>query len=106
MTNNELSGKVALVTGASRGLGASIARSLGTRGAKVAVNTFGSPDKAKAVADAIRTDGGEAEGFKADVRDEAEVEAMVTAIKERFGPVEILVCNATGPQPFVTLEDL
>ena len=103
---NELQGKVALVTGASRGLGASIATSLGHRGAKVAVNTFGSPEKAQAVADAIRKDGGEAEVFKADVRDEAQIKAMVAGVEKRFGPVDILVCNATGPQPFVRLEDL
>jgi NAD(P)-dependent dehydrogenase (short-subunit alcohol dehydrogenase family) len=104
--SNELEGKVALVTGASRGLGAGIARSLGRRGAKVAVNTFGSPEKAQAIAEAIQADGGEAEVFRADVRDESEVQSMVAAIEPRFGPVDILVCNATGPQPFVKLEDL
>lgn len=104
--NQGLAGQVALVTGASRGLGASIALSLGRRGARVAVNTFGSPEKARAVADAIRDQGGEAEVFKADVRDEEQVRAMVAAVEGRFGPVEILVCNATGPQPFVRLEDL
>ncbi len=104
--NQGLAGQVALVTGASRGLGASIALSLGRRGARVAVNTFGSPEKARAVADAIRDQGGEAEVFKADVRDEEQVRAMVAAVQGRFGPVEILVCNATGPQPFVRLEDL
>lgn len=106
MSTQELSGKIALVTGASRGLGASIALSLGKRGAKVAVNTFGSPEKAKAVAEAIRFAGGEAEVFKADVRDEAQIGSMIDAIKHRFGPVDILVSNATGPQPFIALEDL
>ncbi len=106
MSGKELSGRVALVTGASRGLGAAIARSLGKRGAKVAVNTFGSPEKAMAVAEAIIADGGEAEVFKADVRDEVQVGTMVGAIQSKFGPVDILVCNATGPQPFVKLEDL
>jgi 3-oxoacyl-[acyl-carrier protein] reductase len=106
MSDRELAGKVALVTGASRGLGASIARSLGKRGAKVAVNTFGSPDKANAVADEIRSSGGLAEVLKADVRDEAQIEAMLGEIRAKFGPVDILVCNATGPQPFVKLEDL
>jgi NAD(P)-dependent dehydrogenase (short-subunit alcohol dehydrogenase family) len=104
--SSELAGRVALVTGASRGLGASIARSLGSRGARVAVNTFGSPDKARAVAEAIRADGGEAEVFRADVRDEAEIGSMIAEIGSKFGPIDVLVCNATGPQPFVKLEDL
>jgi len=102
----ELAGKVALVTGASRGLGAAIALSLGRRGAKVAVNSFGSPDKARAVADAIRAGGGDAEVFVADVRDEIAVGDLVGAVADRFGPIDILVCNATGPQPFRALEEL
>ena len=106
MIGKELQGKVALVTGGSRGLGAAIALSLGERGAKVAVNTFGSPEKAQGVADSIRAAGGEAEVFRADVRDEQQVSSMVAAIGSTFGPVDILVCNATGPQPFVKLEDL
>jgi 3-oxoacyl-[acyl-carrier protein] reductase len=104
--SDELTGKVAIVTGASRGLGAGIAQSLGGRGAKVAVNTFGNPEKAKAVADAIRADGGEAEVFRADVRDEVQIRSMVQSVEAKFGPIDIIVCNATGPQPFVTIEEL
>ncbi len=106
MSGSDLSGKVALVTGASRGLGAAIARSLGSRGARVAVNTFGSPEKAEIVAEEIRRAKGLAEVFRADVRDEGEVRAMVGAIGAKLGPVDILVCNATGPQPFRKLEEL
>ena len=106
MSSRELAGKVALVTGASRGLGAAIARSLGKRGANVAVNSFGSPAKAQAVADAIKADGGDAEVFVADVRDEAEVTRLVAEVGARFGPIDILVLNATGPQPFIAIEDL
>jgi NAD(P)-dependent dehydrogenase (short-subunit alcohol dehydrogenase family) len=106
MSSTDLKGRVALVTGASRGLGASIALSLGKRGARVAVNTFGSPKKAKVVADTIKAQGGEAEVFKADVRDESEIAFMIAEIRAKFGPVDILVCNATGHQPFVTLEDM
>ena len=101
-----LEGNVALVTGASRGLGAAIARSLGEGGARVAINSFGSPEKAQAVADQIRSGGGEAAVFVADVRDEGQVERMVGEVETKLGAVSILVLNATGPQPFVKVEDL
>jgi 3-oxoacyl-[acyl-carrier protein] reductase len=104
---DDLRDKVALVTGASRGLGAAIARELAARGARVAVNYFGSTDKAHAVRDAIRHAGGTAEAIRADVRDEAEVAGLVAQIHRMWGPVvDILVVNATGPQPFVRAEDL
>ena len=66
---HDLSGKVAMVTGASRGLGAAIARKLAACRAKVAVNYFGSPQKAELVLEQIRHAGGTAEIFRADVRD-------------------------------------
>ena len=102
----ELSGRVALVTGSSHGLGAAIAHSLGKRGAKVAVNYFASPEKAERVAEGIRAAGGEAGIFRADVRDEGEVNRMVAEVHARFGPVDILVPNATGPQPFIAIEKM
>jgi 3-oxoacyl-[acyl-carrier protein] reductase len=102
----DLKNKVALVTGASRGLGAAIARKLGARGARVAVNYFGSPEKAQKVAEDIKRAGSDAQAFKADVRDEREVEKLVRDTTGRFGPVDVLVVNATGPQPFIKLEDL
>jgi 3-oxoacyl-[acyl-carrier protein] reductase len=102
----DLKSKVALVTGASRGLGAAMARKLGACGARVAVNYFGSPEKAQRVADEIRCGGGDAQAFKADVRDEAQVDKLVRDTASRFGPVDILVVNATGPQPFIKLEEL
>lgn len=104
--NHDLSKRVALVTGASRGLGAAMAKKLGACGAAVAVNYFGSPEKAERVVQDIRRGGGEAEAFKADVRDEAQVEQLVRSIRDRFGPIDVLVINATGPQPFIKLEDL
>jgi NAD(P)-dependent dehydrogenase (short-subunit alcohol dehydrogenase family) len=102
----DLSKRVALVTGASRGLGAAIAKKLAQRGARVGVNYFGSPDKAQRVVDDILRDGGDAEPLKADVRDEAEVDRLVRQTQQRFGPIDILVINATGPQPFIKLEEL
>jgi 3-oxoacyl-[acyl-carrier protein] reductase len=102
----DLTGKTALVTGASRGLGAAIARTLAARGARVAINTFGSPERADRLCDEISLIGGKAKTFRADVRDESAVRAMVASIEQTLGPVDIAVCNATGPQPFVALEEL
>ena len=103
---HDLKNKVALVTGASRGLGAAMARKLGACGARVAVNYFGSPEKAQKVVEDITRGGGDAHAFKADVRDEGEVEKLVRDATARFGPVDVLVANATGPQPFIKLEEL
>jgi 3-oxoacyl-[acyl-carrier protein] reductase len=106
-TKKVLEGKVALVTGASRGLGAGIALCLGERGAKVAVNYFGSPEKAREVVRLIAANGGKAEAFGADVRDEAAVAKMVREVETKLGgPIEVLVLNATGPQPMLKLEDI
>ncbi|HZL37695.1 MAG TPA: SDR family oxidoreductase [Tepidisphaeraceae bacterium] len=104
--NTNLSGRVALVTGASRGLGAAIARSLGECGAKVAVNYFGNSQGGNRVADEIWQAGGHAAAFRADVRDERQIRAMVGEIETQLGPIDILVCNATGPQPFAKIEEL
>jgi 3-oxoacyl-[acyl-carrier protein] reductase len=103
---HDLTGKVALVTGASRGLGAAIARRLAAGGARVAVNYFGSPPKAAQVVEQIRQGGGTAEAFRADVRDEREVAALVEQVRAALGPIDVLVINATGPQPFLRIEDL
>ena len=103
---HDLSGKTALVTGASRGLGAAIAMKLAACGARTAVNYFGSPQRAQQVVERIRQAGGAAEAFRADVRDEAAVGSLVEQVRKQFGPIDILVANATGPQPFIKLEDL
>ena len=92
-------GRVALVTGSSRGLGAEIARRLARDGFAVAVNGRPGDDGVAAVARAIQGDGGIAEGFGADVTAEDQVNGLVTAITSTFGPIDVLVLNATGPQP-------
>lgn len=104
--HHDLANRVALVTGASRGLGEAMARKLGACGAKVAVNYYGSPDKAQRVVEQIREMGAEAEVFQADVRDEADVQRLVREVENRFGLIDILVINATGPQPFIKIENL
>src|ERR1041385_2625847 len=101
-----LSNRVALVTGASRGLGAGIAKRLAQCWAKVGVNTFGSPEKAEQLVGEIRRVGGTAMVIRADVRDEGEVARMVGEVQKGLGLIDILVINATGPQPFVKIEDL
>jgi 3-oxoacyl-[acyl-carrier protein] reductase len=92
-------GRVALVTGSSRGLGAVIARRLARDGLAVAVNGRRGDGLAREVAGSICEDGGAAEAFGADVTDEAQVVELVAAVTGRFGPVDVLVLNATGPQP-------
>lgn len=88
--------RVALVTGASRGMGAEIARTLARRGFAVAVNYFRSADRAEAVVQDIVREGGLAMAFQADVRDAAAVTAMVAQVAERLGAPTVLVNSAVG----------
>ena len=87
-------GKVALVTGASRGIGRAIALELGSQGARIAVNYLRQAQAADEVAKAITEAGSEAETFQADVGDFAQAEKLVKAVIERFGDLHILVNNA------------
>jgi 3-oxoacyl-[acyl-carrier protein] reductase len=98
--------RVALVTGSSRGLGSAIARRLAVDGLAVAVNGLHEDGGAHDVAAAIRRDGGVAEAFAADVTDEARVAELVAAVGERLGPIEVLVLNATGPQPEAPVDEV
>jgi 3-oxoacyl-[acyl-carrier protein] reductase len=88
----DFSGKIAIVTGASRGIGRSIAEMLAARGAHVVAASRG--DHAAATAAAIREAGGRAEAVSADVTDAASVEAMAGGALERHGRIDILVNNA------------
>jgi 3-oxoacyl-[acyl-carrier protein] reductase len=89
-----LNGKVALVTGASKGIGAAIALRLAERGARVAVNYNTSEGRAEQVAASIRDAGGDALTVRADVSDLPQVTAMVERISDDWGAVDILVNNA------------
>jgi len=94
MQAKELEGKVSLVTGASRGLGRTIALKLATLGSKVAINYLSSDDSAMNVAKEIETWGGEAMLVKANVADARAVKAMTREIVGRWGKIDILVNNA------------
>lgn len=89
-----LSGKVAVVTGASRGIGRAIAVELARRSARVVVNYHRNAAAAGEVVTAIRTEGGEATAVQADVSDPAQAQALIQAALDTFGRIDILVNNA------------
>jgi 3-oxoacyl-[acyl-carrier protein] reductase len=94
MTADNLKGRVALVTGGSRGIGAAIARDLAQAGAAVAVNYRAQADEANAVIEELRRAGAKAIAIQADVSQAAEVAKMVARVTSELGPVDILVNNA------------
>lgn len=86
--------KTAIVTGASRGIGAAIARKLAADGMRVILNYCGSEEKALAVKTEIEAAGGEAAVWQCDVADAAQCEAMVKDVMETYGSIDVLVNNA------------
>ncbi|OXM87836.1 SDR family oxidoreductase [Paenibacillus rigui] len=102
----KLQGKLALVTGASRGLGRWIAFELAKHGAAVAVNYANNHQDAEQTVGLIAEAGGTAMAFRADITKEAEVAGLVQEVTTAFGrSVAILVNNATGPQPMLSIEE-
>jgi NAD(P)-dependent dehydrogenase (short-subunit alcohol dehydrogenase family) len=89
-----LDGKVALVTGASSGIGRVAALAFAEAGAKVCAHGQSHIEEAEAVAERIKADGGEAIAIKADLTDREQIDAMVDAAVEEFGGVDIALCNA------------
>ena len=102
-----LDGKVALVTGGSRGIGRGIAETLAAEGADVAVNYTAHPEAASEVVAAIEAMGRRAMAVQADVSDRAQVEAMVASVTDQLGPIDVLVNNAGVETivPFLELDD-
>jgi 3-oxoacyl-[acyl-carrier protein] reductase len=91
---SKLSGKVAIVTGASKGIGAAIAKSLAASGASVVVNYASSKEGANKVVEAIKAGGGKAVAVKGDVSKAADAHAVVDAAIKTFGRLDVLVNNA------------
>jgi 3-oxoacyl-[acyl-carrier protein] reductase len=94
MTGGLLEGKVAIVTGSSRGIGRAVAERFAAQGAKVVVNYVAGEALAATVVEGIQQSGGQAVSIRADVSRSAEVRALVHDTLERFGNVDILVNNA------------
>lgn len=91
-----LAGKVALVTGSSRGIGADTLGYFAEAGASVVVNFRNKEARALKIVDAIKANGGQAIAVGADLTDQSSVEAMFEAAKSAFGAIDILVMNASG----------
>jgi NAD(P)-dependent dehydrogenase (short-subunit alcohol dehydrogenase family) len=91
----DLTGKVAIVTGSSKGIGKSIAEQLALQGAKVVISSRKVPN-CEEVAGAIRKAGGEAIAVGCNISDKAQLENLVAATRKAFGPIDILVCNAAS----------
>jgi 3-oxoacyl-[acyl-carrier protein] reductase len=100
-----LRGRVALVTGSSKGLGKAIAMTLGAAGAKVVINYANSREKAEATFAEYSSRGYEGCLIRADVSDADGVSALCRQVVERFGGVDILVINATPEQPQLPIEE-
>jgi 3-oxoacyl-[acyl-carrier protein] reductase len=105
MNTKKLSGKVAVVTGASKGIGASIAEHLAAEGATVVVNYASSKTDADQVVDRIAKHGGTALAVQANVAKQADIERLFAETKKAFGRLDILVNNA-GIYEFSPLENI
>ena len=105
MSTKKLRGKVAIVTGASKGIGASIAKQLADEGAAVVVNYASSKEGAERVVAEISGKGGKAIAVQANVADKAQIERLFVETKKAFGTLDILVNNA-GIYEFAPLENV
>jgi 3-oxoacyl-[acyl-carrier protein] reductase len=102
----DLKGRIAMITGASRGIGAATAKLLAKHVAAVAVNYFRSKESADKVVAEIAAAGGTALALQADVRNREEVAEMVKKVHDELGPIDILVLNAGMPVPWKPFVEL
>jgi 3-oxoacyl-[acyl-carrier protein] reductase len=102
---SKLEGKVAVVTGASKGIGAAIAKTLAKEGAAIVVNYASSKAGAEAVVAAITSAGGRAIAVQGDVSQAAEAQALIEAAVQQFGRLDVLV-NNSGVYEFAPIEDV
>ena len=105
MKNGKLNGKVAVVTGASKGIGAGIAKQFAAEGAAVVVNYASSKQDADRVVDEISKGGGKAVAIQGSVAKKADVERLFAEAEKAFGKIDIVVNNA-GVYEFMPLEDV
>src|SRR2546430_15111718 len=105
MEIGKLNRKVAVVTGASKGIGAGVAKHLATEGAAVVVNYASSKEDADKVVDEISKRGGKAIAVQGDVAKKKDIERLFAEAKEAFGKIDILVNNA-GVYDFKSLEEI
>jgi len=105
MKDGKLNGKVAVVTGASKGIGAGIAKELAAEGASVVVNYASARSDGDKVVDEITKRGGKAVAVQANVAKKADVQRLFADTEKAFGKIDILVNNA-GVYEFVPLEDV
>ena len=105
MEQFSLKGRTALVTGSSTGLGKRMAMALGQAGAKVALNFNNNEERAAKAFAEFEATGADGAMIRANVTDEADVNRLVAEAEEQLGPVDIVVLNATPPQPQKTIEE-
>lgn len=105
MKNGKLNGKVAVVTGASKGIGAGIAKAVAAEGASVVINYASAKSDADKIVDEISKAGGRAVAIQANVAKKADVERLFAETEKAFGKIDILVNNA-GVYEFVPLEEV
>jgi len=100
-----LNGKVAIITGSSRGIGRSIAEHLAAAGAKVVISSR-KAEACETVAEAIRRTGADAIAVPANIGDKAQLEELVAATREKWGRIDILVCNAASNPYYGPMADM